>query len=152
MKKLGALFVKAGNQERHAERPAHDLGLAVGAFAETQGQVADGLGARLDAQGLGVVEGVGLAFDAGVLNHGPRVGLEPAHGAANMAVNLDNLLDRRRFEQRRGYALLDTQDDALRGGDADGGGAELDCLKGVFDLEETPFRGEGAVGRGLLAG
>lgn len=27
---------------------------------------------------------------------------------------------------------------------SDGGGAELDCLKGVFDLKETTLRREGA--------
>jgi hypothetical protein len=60
-----------------------------------------------------------------------------------VAVNLDNLLDRRRLEQGRRDALLDAEDDALGRGDADGCAAELDGLEGVFDLEEAAFGGEG---------
>lgn len=84
-----------------------------------------------------------LALDAGVLNHGPGVGLETGHGAANVAVDLDNLLDGGGFEEGGGDSLFDSQDNAFGGGDADGGGAELDCFKRVFDLEETTFGGEG---------
>lgn len=143
VEQLGTPLVKAGNEERDAKGPAHDSLFAVGTLAEAQGEVADGLGAALDAEGLVVVEGVALALDAGVLNHGAGVGLEARHGAADVAVDLDDLLDRRRLEQGRGDALLDAEDDALGGGDADGRGAELDSLEGVFDLEETAFGGEG---------
>jgi len=149
-----AVLVVAGDEEGDAKGAAHDALLAVGALAEAQGQVADGLGAALDAQALVVVEGVALALDAGVLDHGAGVGLEAAHGAADVAVDLDNLLDRRGLEQGRRDALLDAEDDALGGGDADGGAAELDGLERVLDLEEAAFGREGAAGagRGLLAG
>ena len=143
VEQLGPVLVVAGNEQGDAKGPAHDGLLPLGALAKAQGQVADGLGAALDAEGLVVVEGVALALDTGVLDHGAGIGLQAGHGAANMAVNLDNLLDRRRLEQGRGDALLDSQDDALRGGDADGGGAELDGLEGVFDLEEAALGGEG---------
>lgn len=139
----GTVLVVPRNQQRDTKRPAHDALLAVGRLAEAQGQVADGLGAGLDAQGLVVVEGVALALDAGVLDHAAGVGLQAAHGAANVAVDLDNLLDGRGLEQGGGHALLDAQHHAFVGGDADGGGAELDGFEGVLDLEEAAFGGEG---------
>lgn len=138
-----AVFIVASNQESDTERPTHDTLLAVSRLAEPQGQVADGLGAALDAQGLVVVEGVALALDAGVLHHAARIGLQTTHRAANVPVNLDNLLDRGGLEEGRRYALLDAEHDALVGRDADGRAAELDGLEGVFDLEETAFGGEG---------
>lgn len=140
---LGPVLVVAGDEKGDAEGAAHDGLLAVGALAEAQGEVADGLGGRLDAEGLGIVEGVGLRLDAGVLDHGPRVGLQPGHGAADVPVDLDDLLDGRGLEEGGGDALLDAQDDAFRGGYADGRAAELDGLEGVLDLEEAAFGGEG---------
>ena len=143
MEQLGSVLVVAGDEEGNAKGATHDGLLAVSTFAEAQGKVADGLSAALDTKGLVVVEGVRLALDTGVLDHGAGVGLETGHGATDVAVDLDNLLNRRRLEEGRGYALLDAEDYALRGGDADGRGAELDGLKGVFDLEETALWGEG---------
>lgn len=137
------VLVVASNQQGDAERPTHDALLAVSRLAEPQGQVADGLGAALDAQGLVVVEGVALALDARVLHHAPGVGLQPAHGAADVPVDLDDLLDGGGLEEGRGHALLDAEHDALVRRDADGRAAELDGLEGVFDLEETTFGGEG---------
>lgn len=69
--------------------------------------------------------------------------MQTGHGAADVAVDFDNLFDGGGFEESGGYALLDAEDDALGSSDADGGGAELDGLKGVFDLEEAAFGGEG---------
>lgn len=143
MEQLRAILIVTRNQERHTKRPAHDALLAIRALTEAQRQIADGLGAALDAEGLVVVEEVALTLDAGVLDHGAGVGLETAHGAADVAVDLDDLLDGGGFEEGGGDALLDAEDDALGGGDADGRGAELDGLEGVFDLEEAAFGGEG---------
>lgn len=108
------------DQQGDAEGTAHDAGFAVGRLAEAEGQVADGLGAGLDAELLVVVEGVGLAFHAGVLDHRAGIGLQPGHGAADVAVDLDDLLDGGGLKEGGGYALLDTQDDAFGGGHADG--------------------------------
>lgn len=141
-----AVLVIPRDEQGDAERSAHDALLAVGALTETQGQITDGLGAALDAQLLVVVEGVALALDAGVLDHGPGVGLEPAHGAADVAVDLDNLLDRRGLEEGRRDALLDAENHALGCGDADCCAAELDGFERVLDLEEAAFGGEGAEG------
>lgn len=137
------ILVVSRNQQRHTKRTAHDALLAVGALAEAQGQVADGLGAALDSQVLVEVEGVRLALDAGVLDHRPRVRLQPAHGAPDVPVDLDYLFHGGRLEQGRRHALLDAQHHALRRGDADGCAAELDGLEGVFDLEQAAFWGEG---------
>ena len=92
---------------------------------------------------------MGLALDAGVLDHGAGVGLEAGHGTANVAVDLYNLLDGGGLEEGGGDALLDAEDDAFGGGDADCGGAELDGFEGVFDLEEATFGREGAKTVGL---
>lgn len=94
---LGAVLVVAGDEEGDAEGAAHDALLAVGALAEAQGEVADGLGAALDAQVLVVVERVALALDARVLDHAAGVGLQARHGAPDVAVDLYDLLDRRRL-------------------------------------------------------
>ena len=75
VEQLGAVLVVAGNEQGDTKGPAHDGLLAVGTLAESQGEVADGLGGALDAEGLVVVEGVALALDAGVFDHGAGVGL-----------------------------------------------------------------------------
>lgn len=143
IKQLWPVLIEAGDKQRDTKWPAHDGFLAISTLAKAQGQVTDGLGCALDPKGFVVVEGVALTLDAGVLDHGAGIGLQTGHGAADMAVNLDNLLDRGRLEEGGGDALLDAEDDTLRGGDANGRGAELDGLEGVFDLEETAFGGEG---------
>jgi hypothetical protein len=84
-----------------------------------------------------------------VFDHGAGIGLEARHGASDVAVNLDDLLDGRGLEERGSDALLNAKDDTLRCGDADGGRAELDGFEGVFDLEEAALWGEGAVTVGL---
>jgi len=90
------------------------------------------------------MERVGLAFDSCVFDHRPGVGLQPGHGAANVPVDFDDLLDRGGFQEGRGYALFHAEDDTFRGGDADRSRAEFDRFEGVFDLEEAAFGGEGA--------
>lgn len=82
-----------------------------------------------------------------MLDQSPAVGLQTRDGAANVLVNLDNLLDRASLQQRARHSLLDTQHDALTGLDSNSCAAELDGLEGVFDLEETAFRREGAGGK-----
>ena len=49
-----------------------------------------------------------LRGDARVLDHAPRIGLQTRHGAADMAVNFDNLLDGTRLEEGGCDALLDS--------------------------------------------
>lgn len=147
MVQLWPVLVDPRNQQGNAEGPAHDGLLAVGRLAEAQGQVADCLRARLDAQPLVVVELVALALDARVLDHGACIGLQAAHGAPDVPVDLDNLLYAVRLEERRRHALLDPQHDALAGRHADGRRAQLDGFERVLNLEEAPFWGEGAGGR-----
>lgn len=143
MEQLRAVLIITSNQQRNTKRSAHDGLLTLSTLTEPQGQIADGLGAALDTEGLVVVEGVALALDAGVLDHGAGICLEAGHGAADVAVDLDNLFDGGGLEKGRCHALLDAEDHALGCGDADGRGAQLDGFERVFDLEETAFGGEG---------
>ena len=55
----------------------------------------------------------------------PRVGRQSAHRAADVLVDLRDLFDARRDQQRARDALLGREHDALPGAHADGGGAEL---------------------------
>ena len=71
--------------------------------------------------------------------------MKAGHSASDVAVDLDNLLYRGGLEKAGGDALLDAEDDSAAGCDADGSGSELDGFKGIFDLEEAAFWGEGAV-------
>lgn len=145
----GAVLVVAGDEQGDAEGPAHDALLAVGALAEPQRQVADGLRAALHPQVLAVVEPVALALHARVLHHAARVRLQPAHRAPDVPVDLHDLLDRGRLEERRRHALLHAEHDALRGRHPDRRRAQLDRFEGVLDLEEAAFGRERAVGGGV---
>jgi len=78
-----------------------------------------------------------------VVDEGARIGREAAHRATNVRVDLEDLLDRTRLLQRRKKPLLDGNHDALRRADADGGGADLDGLDSILDLEEAALRREG---------
>lgn len=143
MVQTGTILIVASDQQRDTKGSAHDALLAISRLAKPQCQIADGLGAGLDAQGLVVVERVALTLDTGVLDHAAGIGLQAAHGAANVAVDLNDLLDGGGLEQGGGDALLDAEHHTLVGCDADCGGSELDSFEGVFDLEETSFGGEG---------
>ncbi len=110
-------LIEPRNQQRDAKRPTHNTLLAISALAKPQRQVTDGLRAALDPQRLVVVERVVLALDARVLHHAPRVRLQARHGASDVSVDLDDFFDGRGFEEGRGYALFDAQDDAVVCGD-----------------------------------
>ena len=90
------------------------------------------------------MESVVLGLDAGVLDHGSGVRLQTGHRAADVGVYLNDFLDARGHQEWGGDALLDAEEDAVRGGHADGGAAEFDRFEGVFDLEEAAFGREGA--------
>jgi len=78
-----------------------------------------------------------------MLDECPAVGLETGDGAANVFVNLNDLLHGARLQKRAGHSLFHTEDNALTGLDSDGCAAKLDGFEGVFDLEETAFGREG---------
>ena len=101
------------------------------------------LGQCLHADGLVVREGVVLRLDAGVVDEGPGVGDQAAHGGADVGVDLGDLLHGGRVEEGAGQALLDGQDAAALGLEADGGGAQLDGLDGILDLEQAALGAEG---------
>lgn len=79
-----------------------------------------------------------------VLNECPAVGLETGDSAANVFINLNNLLHGARLQERAGHPLLHTENNTLTGLDSDGCATKLDGFEGVFDLEETAFGREGA--------
>ena len=66
-----------------------------------------------------------LCLETPKVNHGACICSEAAHGAANVAINLDNLLNAGWHKQRRCDALLDGEDNALVCLDANGGRTEL---------------------------
>jgi hypothetical protein len=75
-----------------------------------------------------------------VLNECPAVGLKTRDGAANVFVDLNNLLYGACLQQCACHSLLHAEYHALARLDSDGRAAELDGFEGVFDLEETTFR------------
>jgi len=79
-----------------------------------------------------------------VLDECPAVGLKTGDSAANVFVNLNDLLHGARLQKRAGHSFLHTEDNTLTGLDSDGCAAKLDGFEGVFDLEETTFGREGA--------
>lgn len=79
-----------------------------------------------------------------VLNQSPAVGLQTGDGAADMLVNLNNLLHGAGLQKCARHSLLNAQYDTLAGLDSDRCATELDGFEGVFDLEETAFGREGA--------
>jgi hypothetical protein len=88
------------NQQRHTKRPTHDALLSLCTLTKPQRQVAYRLGAALDSQRLVVVESVVLTLDTRVLNHASCIGLQARHGASNVAIDFDNLLDGAGLEER----------------------------------------------------
>jgi hypothetical protein len=75
-----------------------------------------------------------------VLDECPAVGLKTRDGAANVFVDLHDLLHGACLQQCACHSLLHAEYDALAGLDSDGGAAQLDGFERVFDLEETAFR------------
>jgi len=85
-----------------------------------------------------------------VLDECPAVCLKTRDGAADVFVDLNDLLYGARLQKCACHSLLHTEYDTLASLDSDGCAAELDGFEGVFDLEETAFGREGA--GGLLEG
>ena len=85
-----------------------------------------------------------------MLDECPTVCLKTRDGAANVFVDLNNLLHGARLQKCARHSLLHAEDNTLASLDSDGCAAELDGLEGVFDLEKTAFGREGA--GGLLEG
>lgn len=105
---MRTILINTSEQQGDTKRPTHDALLVIPRLSESQGQVTDGLGAALDSQRLGVVEGMVLAFDTGMLDQGPGICLQTGHGAANVLVDLNDLLDGGGLEEAGGDTLLDT--------------------------------------------
>lgn len=89
-----SVLIVPRNQQRHSEWSTHDALLALGTLSKPQRQIAYRLCTALDPKGLRVVESVVLALHARVLDHAAGIGLQTGHGAADVAIDFDNLLDR----------------------------------------------------------
>ena len=63
------------------------------------------------------MESVVLALDSCVLDHAACIGLQTAHGTADVSVYFDDLLDARGFEEGGCDALLNSEDNAFGCGD-----------------------------------
>jgi hypothetical protein len=107
------ILIVARNQQRNTKRPAHDALFTLSTLTKPQRQITYRRCAALDPKRLRIVEGVILALDAGVLDHASCIGLQAGHGAANVAVDFDNLLDGGGFEEGGGYALFYAEDYAF---------------------------------------
>lgn len=79
-----------------------------------------------------------------MLDECPAVCLKTGDGAANVFVDLHNLLHGARLQKCARHSLLHAEYNALASLDTDGCAAELDGFEGVFDLEKTAFGREGA--------
>ncbi|KAI4139783.1 MAG: hypothetical protein L6R39_006117, partial [Caloplaca ligustica] len=129
---LRPILIDPGDQQRHPKRPTHYTLLPLRPLAKPYRQIANTLRAALDSQRLVVMEGMALAFNAGVLDHGARVSLQPGHGAPDVAVHFYDFLDRGGFEEGRGHPFLDAENYT-------GTGSDLECGLGG----ETREIGEG---------
>ena len=79
-----------------------------------------------------------------MLNKCPAVCLKTRNSAANVFVDLNNLLHGARLQQCARHSLLHAEYNALARLNSDGCAAKFNGLEGVFDLEETAFGREGA--------
>ena len=113
---LRTLLIDSCDQQSNAKWPTHHALFPVCAFSKSQGQITDCLRTALYSQSFIVMEAMVLTLDAGVFNHGASVRLQAGHGAPYVGVYLDNLFDGGGFEKGRSYALLDTEKNAMRGG------------------------------------
>ena len=74
-----------------------------------------------------------------MLDECPAVGLETGNSAADVFINLNNLLHGACLQKCARHSLFHTKDNTLASLDSDGCAAELDGFEGVFDLEEAAF-------------
>ena len=66
-----------------------------------------------------------LGLHARLVHESAGIGGQPRHGASDVRVQLHDLLDTRRIQQRGRHTLLHRQNHAMRCLDADGGRAQL---------------------------
>lgn len=89
-----------------------------------------------------IIQAVGLALEASLVDEDSRVGREPCEGEAHVGVDLEDLVDGAGVLELGGALLLHGEDDGLAPADADGGGTPVYGGEGVLYLVETAVRGE----------
>ena len=107
------VLIYTSNEQRDAKRTTHHAVVLVVVLAELEREVAHGLRAALEGHRLVVREAVVLRLRARMLDEHPRIRHESAHRAANVRVDLHDLLDRRRLQEGRREALLTRKNDTL---------------------------------------
>ena len=135
MVKLDSIFVNSGKQEGNTERSTHEFFFCV--FREHKAQVTNALceGSCLDR--FVECEAVVLGLHTGTLHKSACVRSESRVGSGDVTINLHNLLNAGRLEERRVQTLLDSQNYTLGGFDADGSSSQFDGLDSIFHLKQT---------------
>lgn len=76
-----------------------------------------------------------LCFDACMVDECAGIRYDATHGAADVLVELSELLNRGRQQELGANTFLDGQDHTFASLYSDGGGSVFDGLVGVLDLE-----------------
>ena len=133
---MHARLVDAADQQRRSERPdAAVLGVVLLV-------VADALHQRVDVYLLAVRYLVDLRHDAREVHEDARVRHEAGRRAADVFVNLENLLYRFGFDEAAGDLLVRHQHDPVLELDTHRSRPAPDGDPGVFHLEEPAVRRE----------
>src|SRR2546427_3811059 len=131
LEEMGSEVVHARDEERRPER-THAAVLGVVLFV-----VANPLDEEVDPDLLAVGDLVDLSDEPGIVHEDPRIGDEAGGRRPDMFVDLENLLDRRGFDEPRSDLLVGHQHDAVLELQAHGAVAPRDRHATVFHLEQA---------------
>src|SRR5436309_6303321 len=131
LEEMGSEVVHAGDEERRPEG-THAAVLRIVLFV-----IANPLDEQVDADLLAVRDLVDLCDEPGVVHEDARIGHEAGGRRPDVLVDLEDLLNRRGFDQPRSDLLVGHQHDAVLELQAHGGVAPRDCHASVFHLEQA---------------
>src|SRR3989454_508631 len=131
LEQMGSEVVHARDEERRPERTnAAVLGVVL--FV-----VANPLDEEVDPDLLAVRDLVDLRDEPGIVHEDPRIGYEAGRRRPDVFVDLEDLLDRRRFDEPRSDLLVGHEHDAVLELQTHGGVAPRDRHASVFHLEQA---------------
>src|SRR5256712_2033255 len=131
LEEMGSEVVHARDEERRPER-THAAVLGVVLFV-----VANPLDEEVDTDLLAVRDLVDLRDEPRIVHEDPRIGYEAGRRRPDVFVDLENLLDRRRFDEPRSDLLVGHEHDAVLELQAHGGVAPRDRHASVCHLEQA---------------
>src|SRR3989441_7455738 len=131
LEQMGSEVVHARDEERRPER-THAAVLGVVLFV-----IANPLDEEVDPDLLAVRDFVDLRDEPSIVHEDPRIGYEAGRRRPDVFVDLEDLLDRRRFDEPRSDLLVGHQHDAVLELQAHGGVAPRDRHASVFHLEQA---------------